>query len=136
MKPLSDKKFLTLKSVRVFPLIFWTALIFFASTGSGSISSAGFFEHSDKLAHFMIYMPLGFFFVLALPGALTASGSSRPVVAAVAFAAAWGFFMEILQLGIPERSFEYIDGAADALGGLFGAAAYIKISGRKYANPQ
>ncbi len=83
------------------------------------------FYQADKLSHFILYFPLGFFFVLAWPKALAGFSLNWVVIIAALFAGGFGLLMEYIQIHLPDRSFEWMDNLADILGGILGAAAYV-----------
>jgi VanZ family protein len=105
--------------------LLWIGVIYLASTGSGTLPTPPLFAHADKLGHFILYLPLGFFFVRAWPVTGARFSLNRIVIIAALFAGGFGLLMEFIQLHVPGRSFEWMDNLADALGALLGAAVCV-----------
>jgi VanZ family protein len=88
----------------------------------------GWLSH-DKLLHAAAYAGLG-----ALLGgtlALTRLATGRAIALAAALAAAYGATDEWHQSYVPGRQADVVDLAADALGGLAGAAAAVRGARRR-----
>jgi VanZ family protein len=108
----------------------WCALLFVVS--SLPLRTEGeVFRGGDKVVHGVEYAVLGLLLARALlrvrPGR-----SPGPVLAtAAALATAYGFTDEVHQLLVPERAFEWGDLAADAAGGILGAALFVLAARRR-----
>lgn len=89
--------------------------------------------HLDKWVHGAVY---GVFLFLLLMGwrrhrsALTLSNYSAAIMVAVSY----GGIMEILQLLSEERSFEWLDIAANTIGAIVGSILYYSVF--KFFNPK
>ena len=79
---------------------------------------------SDKAAHFLVYAALGGAVVRALAGGHAASLTIGRVAMATIIVIAYGMSDEWHQAFVPERTPELMDLAADAAGGLSGAALF------------
>ena len=90
-------------------------------------SVAGFFltpryiMRADIAFNVIAYVPLGTLACLYF----RQMNDRRPIVRAVALAAAFSFLMEILQLFIPSRVSSAVDVACNSLGALIGALAFL-----------
>ena len=82
----------------------------------------------DKLVHFGIYGILSLLIVIGLK-----KQYERPLLRfkaghyAVGFSVIYGCLMEIIQLFIPDRGFDYRDMIANAIGGLSGYVIFVLI---------
>ncbi len=95
------------------PPLAWAALLFVLSHQPGG-DLPSLFAGADKLAHFLLYAPLGFLLGRAVGVAWLA----------VMLATAYGVTDEWHQLYVPGRSPSAADILADALGAALGAALW------------
>ena len=96
-------------------------------SGTAGVSAGPFsFVGIDKLAHLLVFGLLSVAWVRVLPPAVF-----RPVLRlllAVLATTLFGLLDELHQLGNPLRTFEWADLAADFLGSVLGAVAYLHLS--------
>jgi len=85
------------------------------------------FSMSDTVAHAVFYVPLG---ALCL-WALWDGSRGKVLVKAVAAATLYGVLLELFQAGLPWRSFEMADMAADLAGSGAGAGLALFLPRRK-----
>jgi VanZ family protein len=127
----SSKKHLYPGAVsRLAPVIVWMALLLFVSTVRFKVPIQPGFSHSDKLTHFIVYLPLGALLIRAWRKDDSRNGSARSVLLAAFFGAGYGLFIEYIQTMFPERTFEWMDCIADSLGAMMGAAILIYYQGK------
>jgi VanZ family protein len=74
---------------------------------------------SDKLIHFLMYFVLSCVIVLDQEG--DRKDSKWIVISTMIFCTAYGLIMEVGQLYVPGRSFDWWDGVYNGLGGLAGS---------------
>jgi len=103
---------------RYLPPILWFAVI--VALTSAPVTGVPQIRHLDKLAHFAIYLPLGFLLARAVGGA-----GWKGVLAALAVCLAAAACDEIHQLAVPGRSADIFDFAADVAGCLTGTALHL-----------
>jgi VanZ family protein len=96
------------------PPFAWAALLFALSHQPGGDLPA-LFEGADKVAHVLLYAPLGFLLGRAVGVAWLA----------VLLATAYGVTDEWHQLYVPGRSPSIADVVADAIGATLGAALWV-----------
>jgi VanZ family protein len=108
------------------PVVVVMALIFSASAMSDPGAPPG--GLSDKSAHFLAYGALGAALIRALADGRTAGMTTARVLLAAVIASAYGVSDEVHQSFVPQRSPELMDLAADAAGGLSGAAALAALA--------
>jgi VanZ family protein len=113
------------------PAAAWAALVF-ATSHSSSPPGASLLKGLDFPVHVAVYGVLGF---LAAMGFAASLGPGRLVRAAACGAVAatlYGVADEIHQSFVPDRRVEGTDLAADALGGVLGAAVWaLQRRGRR-----
>lgn len=110
----------------------WALLIFVLSSIPNLTTHDRFsYEFSDKIAHLLIYMPLGFF--------IYSAQQEWPLVErrysfklTMIFGVLYGISDEIHQLFVPGRYFEVADFIADGLGIFLGAASFVFLK-KKYS---
>jgi VanZ family protein len=104
-------------------LAIWTLTVSYGSLTppSGLPSFAG--DVSDKLGHGLMYL----IFAILLLRAWVRRGTIPPSAAAgaVLVAAAWGFYLECLQIFSIDRTFDLSDGAANAAGAVVGVLVLV-----------
>ena len=71
---------------------------------------------NDKLQHFGAFLILSFFLMLLFSH--KAIDFKYPYLLAIVLAIAYGILIEIIQYGIPYRSFSFLDMLADTIGSL------------------
>jgi VanZ family protein len=105
-----------------FPSLGWAAVIFVLSSFPGSAYPQTDVANADKLVHAVIYGLLG---GLVARGFVRGSRMSLApiVVLATVVATLYGMSDELHQRFVPGRNSDWHDVAADAVGGLLGAAA-------------
>ena len=82
------------------------------------------FPESDKVAHMLVYAPLGFLMVYAL----SRSTSSAKLIFFGAFLAfLYGLTDEIHQYFVPGRDASALDAMADGTGAMIGSFMYTKL---------
>jgi VanZ family protein len=110
------------------PVVLLTGLIFYVSSlpDPGPLPSSV----SDKSAHFWAYAVLGALWMRALAGGVPPGVTRGRFITAVIATALYGASDEFHQLFVPGRSAELADLAADAAGGLVGAAIVAAIARR------
>jgi len=104
------------------PVVFVMGLIFTASSLSDPGAPPG--GLSDKSAHIIAYAALGATLVRALGQGRSAAVTPRRVLIAALLATLYGMSDELHQWFVPGRNAEWLDVAADALGGVIGAAGW------------
>jgi VanZ family protein len=103
-----------------FPALGWAGVLFWLSSIPGTSLPHVPGNQTDKLVHGVLYLVLGVFCVRGLrPLGLPAS---RALALAAVLATAYGVSDELHQIFTPNRSADWHDVAADAAGGLAGAA--------------
>lgn len=107
---------------RFAPALAQAALIFALSAQPGDAYPQVTFPGADKIVHFSLYAPLG--------AALCHAFGGRVAWAAGA-AALYGVTDELHQAFVPGRAPDAFDVAADALGGLAGAAVFARWRRRR-----
>ena len=110
-------------TVRWGPVVAWMAIIFYLSTHRVSFGLGGG-GLSDKWEHMAAYAVLG---ALCLRGFHSSASYSVATAAwcAVLGATAYGLMNEIVQMFLEDRDASALDAAANVIGALVGAAAYI-----------
>lgn len=106
------------------PVVAWMgAIVFFTTVPVPHVPIATRAPHLDKLAHFLLYLGLGW----SLGRALWISGRATPgwVTAAVLSGLAFAVLDEWHQELLPARHASVADWLADAAGVLAGVAAYL-----------
>ncbi len=102
------------------PAAMWAALIFFLSSLPDVTPDITLFPHSDKLAHVVMYGPLGYFLMRATahhPGGLR----RHPLRWAIILGVLYGLSDEIHQAFVPGRTMDLLDWFADGIGVTAGA---------------
>jgi VanZ family protein len=112
------------------PAAVWALTLAVLSSIPGSAIPEVPLANTDKLVHVGLYFVLGLLVARAL-GATTTLAPARTVAAAVLLVAAFGVTDELHQLLTPNRSCDWHDLVADALGGLLGAFAWTRIAPRR-----
>jgi len=82
------------------------------------------YPHWDKVLHFGVFLPLGWFLVRGA----ALRGRRRVLLFAIAVSTSFAVLAEVYQLAVPGRSSEVFDAVANFLGGLAGA----RVSRRFY----
>ena len=110
----------------------WALLIF---VGSSFPARTGriLFHGADKVLHVVEYGMLGYLSARAFRRTLPAWPRARLLLATALLAVAYGTTDECHQSFVPEREMEWGDLAADAAGGLAGAALFVGMMGRRTA---
>jgi VanZ family protein len=103
------------------PVVVWAAVIFALSSIPGTKLPRVDVPMADKIAHLCVYAVLGALGFRAVRLTAPAWSSPPAVAAAVAIATVYGASDELHQLWTPNRTPDWQDAAADALGGAFGA---------------
>jgi VanZ family protein len=115
------------------PAVLWAAVIFGLSSISGARLPAIDLPQVDKLAHLLVYAVLGALVLRGVdrgrpPGAKAkAKGAlrARDFVVAIALTTLYGVSDEIHQRWTPNRSPDWHDVVADALGAALGSLALV-----------
>lgn len=90
-----------------------------------------FFLHMDKFFHFGVYAVLALLSARAVGRRSPGLSPGARMLAAVLVASAYGLTDECHQAFVPGRSPELLDFLADTLGGLVGAAAFVRSDGSR-----
>ncbi len=106
------------------PLIAYAALIF-AQSHFPSPQMPTLFTVSDKLLHLAAYVVMGILCFRAFRSRWPRARPGTLTWASAAASALYGLTDELHQAFIPGRSADTLDWAADALGGLLGAALFL-----------
>ncbi len=107
-----------------FPLLIWAALIFWLSSLSRLPHVETPFIAADKLAHMSIFFIFCWFSRRALYFQAVSTFFKRwSLVGAFLLSCLYGYFDEVHQLYVPNRSYDYFDMLADA----FGALCFVVI---------
>lgn len=109
----------------LFPLIFYSLLIFWLSSGPRSVPLPDF-AFKDKFLHFMAF---GFMGILAFRATrlLPMNSMVKRYLMAISYAIFYGVSDELHQYFVPGRHADVLDVVADALGAFFWTAVYMKI---------
>lgn len=113
------------------PVWLWCLGIFLLSHQSSPLSFLPrwiLFPHADKAIHFWTYAVMGLLSARAVGLRSPRLSPGARMLAAVLVAALYGFFDEFHQMFVPKRSPDILDFLADALGGLTGAAVFIRLT--------
>lgn len=102
-------------------LVAYCGLIFFLSSRPAGAYPEVRFPHSDKIAHIVIYLPLG------LLSARIAAWYHRGYAWALLFCFLYGIGDELHQHFVPTRSCSVDDVFADCLSGLLGIILFHKL---------
>ena len=104
------------------PAMAWAALLLATAVARdlGPIEDIDVVPSQDKLVHFLEYLVLAFLAFFALVRGTHRSREWQMWTAFLA-AAAYGVFLELLQMGVPGRETSALDMAANTLGALAGA---------------
>ncbi|MFH1855605.1 MAG: VanZ family protein [Candidatus Omnitrophota bacterium] len=109
------------------PAIIWAGGIFYASSLSLVLKPQAKILFADKIIHFFIYLPLGFFVARALWLSDKKVLRKNLIVLTVLICFLYGFSDEIHQLFVPCRQFSLWDAFSDILGSLAGIIIFKKI---------
>ena len=85
------------------------------------------FDFSDKLLHVGAYAVLGLLLYRAFATMDKRTSTVRLVILSILLTALYGASDEIHQYFVPSRSAEFLDFAADAIGGILGAMVAVVI---------
>ena len=122
------------------PAVLWAGLIFALSSIPGTSLPTVAIPQADKMVHTLVYAILGYLVLRALesgPAPGSEPGSERDrrapralpglalVILAVTLATLYGISDELHQLWTPNRSADWRDVVADALGGTLGTLALV-----------
>ena len=103
---------------RVLLLVLMVTVCWLAFTPNPTLPAVG---SNDKLNHLLAFMTLG------LVAALSLGAGLRQQAGVAAGLLAFGIFIELVQAGIPGRSAEWLDVAADGMGTLAGIAGVVLL---------
>jgi VanZ family protein len=111
---------------RWLPAGLWALVIFILCslplpTGAARIPS------SDKAAHFGLFAVLSFLLSRSL---FRTYARKKAFLVAVALSLSYGLFIELYQILLPGRFFEYLDLLADGVGGVSGALLWAGVKRR------
>jgi VanZ family protein len=109
------------------PAIAWAGVVFGLSSIPGTSLPQLDAPHVDKVAHAIVYIVLGAccFRGVRRTSALT---TGRAVIMATCLAALYGISDEFHQVFTPNRTPDWRDAVADAVGGLVGALAAVAFT--------
>jgi VanZ family protein len=118
------------------PLIIWAVIIFWLS----SLSSLPHIETpiiaEDKLAHLSVYFLFCWFSHRALFFQISSTVLKRwALVGAFLLTCLYGYFDEVHQLFVPNRSYDYYDMLADAIGAILYVILITVLNRRKRRQP-
>ena len=102
------------------PILLYCLLIFIQSSFPAS-EHVPEFDFSDKLLHVGAYAVLGFLLYRAFSAMDKGATTVRLIAMSIFLTALYGASDEIHQYFVPSRSAEFLDFAADAIGGILGA---------------
>lgn len=112
------------------PVLSVAACILLLTSLPGSEIPSLLWPHIDKVVHFCMYFTLSFTVARALTGRVRRQVSwkrySRLILLAIVLCSAFGLLDEWHQHFVPDRSFEWLDWAADTLGSLVGGLCVIQ----------
>ena len=109
-----DKKFLKFW----LPVIIGTVIIFILSVLPDLETPAIGIEREDLIAHFSIYFILG---ILVVRGCRNYNYNPIKISLCLTIVGLFGIIIEIVQIWIPGRSFEFLDIVSNLLGVIFSA---------------
>lgn len=114
------------------PAIVWSVIILVLTLSPGVYIPQEFdwnLIREDLLAHFFVFAVLVFLMMQGFTRQHTnASLRSNATVYAVVIAVVYGGVLEVIQGFIPERSFDYFDMVANAVGSFSGWGAFTLMS--------
>jgi VanZ family protein len=115
------------------PASLWAGLIFVLSSIPGTRLPVVGLPLADKLAHTLVYAVLGALILRALAPARSAPRiHPLTVVFAVALATVYGISDEVHQLWTPNRSCDWHDAVADAVGASAGTLGVVAMRWMKF----
>ena len=112
------------------PVMLWAAMIFALSSMPDLTPNVELFPYSDKLAHFMLYAPLGYFLMRAT-SLHSGPMQDHPLLWAVILGVLYGLADEIHQAFVPGRTMDPFDWLADGLGVVAGVLWQQRIGSKK-----
>jgi VanZ family protein len=108
------------------PILLYCLLIFIQSSFPAS-EHVPEFDFSDKLLHVGAYAVLGFLLYRAFSAMDKGATIVRLIAMSIFLTALYGASDEIHQYFVPSRSAEFLDFAADAIGGILGVMTAVII---------
>jgi len=108
------------------PVLIYCLIIFIQSSFPAS-EHVPEFDFSDKLLHAAAYAVLGLLLYRALSAMDKRISPARLIALSIFLTALYGASDEIHQYFVPSRSAEFLDFAADAIGGCVGVIAAMVI---------
>ena len=108
------------------PVLLYCLLIFIQSSFPAS-EYVSEFDFSDKLLHVGAYAVLGFLLYRAFSAMDNGATTARFIAMSIFLTALYGASDEIHQYFVPSRSAEFLDFAADAIGGILGVMTAMII---------
>ncbi len=99
----------------------WSMMIFALSSVPGNHYPVISMPHADKIVHFGLYLPLGFF------AAWFFRSANLSIKAPVFYGLLYAASDEFHQLFVPRRTCSFADWCADAVGTLAGIGIYLTI---------
>lgn len=103
-------------------------------TPGNKFPEADFFDFQDKLIHFICFGLLSFFWCgVGVNSTISPKPKKRIMINYLIFGIFAGIILEVLQLFIPFRSFDYMDMIVNEIGGLAGLIGYFKIPIKKFS---
>ena len=110
------------------PPVVWAALIFFLSSQSGeAFPDVTFVPNADKAAHVLEYALLAGLVARALFNYAWRTHTVSASIVSLVTCFVFGVLNEFHQLSVPDRSFEWGDLGADAVGIGLGILVYVLI---------
>ena len=109
-----------------FPVLLYCLLLFIQSSFPAS-EHVPEFDFSDKLLHAGAYAVLGFLIYRAFSAMDNDATTIRLIAISIFLTALYGASDEIHQYFVPSRSAEFLDFAADAIGGILGVMTAMII---------
>lgn len=108
------------------PVLVYCLAIFIQSSYPASVHLPGF-DLSDKLMHAGAFALLGFLFCRAMHATGKGISTAGLVVLSICFTILYGASDEVHQYFVPARTADFLDFAADAIGGVMGVTAAMVI---------
>jgi VanZ family protein len=117
-------------------LIYWLpvlvyCLIIFIQSSFPATEHIPEFDFSDKLLHAAVYAVLGMLLYRAFNAMHKRPSTASLVVLSILITALYGASDEVHQYFVPSRNAEFLDFAADAVGGMIGVMVVVVINKNK-----
>ncbi len=109
------------------PAFLWAALLFFLSSIPDIPTPDALPKMSDKAAHVIAYIPLGFFIIRALIRGQAKGSDQKLSIWAQGLGSLYGISDEIHQYFVPGRMADVFDAGADAVGIFIGVSLFFVL---------